>query len=58
MERENATTTKKVNIGRTINKLERLVALASMRGDTEAEQKWMKALEKVANASNLPNICA
>lgn len=47
-----------ISTGQLVNKLENALALAIMRGDKQAEQKFTKALEMAANSTDFPKVSA
>jgi hypothetical protein len=49
---------RKVTTGQLINKLERAIAVANMRGDRDAAERFMKLLASAANSTALRGIVA
>lgn len=45
-------------IGQLINKLERNIALANMRGDTKAAECFRRMLEQAVNSTQFPKVSA
>ena len=50
-------TAKKVTAGSLINKLERNIALANMRGDKVAAASFAKMLAAAVNSTKMPEVC-
>lgn len=48
---------KTVKIGTLVNKLERNIALANMRGDKAAAAKFQRMLEAAVNGTQMPKVC-
>lgn len=48
----------KISTGKLVNKLENAIAVAIMRGDKLAEQKFTKALEMAINSTDFPKVSA
>lgn len=49
---------KRVSIGVLVNKLEKNIALANMRGDRSAAKKFGKMLEAALNGTQMPKVIA
>ena len=49
---------KQVTAGTLVNKLERNIALANMRGDTAAAERFRKMLEQAVNSTKFPKVSA
>ncbi len=50
--------TRNVTTGTIINKLERNIALANMRGDKAAAERFAKMLAAAANSTKMRNVLA
>jgi hypothetical protein len=50
--------TRKPTTGQLINKLERAIALANMRGDVESARMFVKALEVAINSTGMAGFVA
>lgn len=48
----------KVTTGQLINKLEQAIAIANMRGDKAAAERFAKALAAAANSTKMPAVLA
>lgn len=51
-------TKKPVSVGQLINKLERNIALANMRGDVKAAEAFRKMLQAAVNGTQFPKVSA
>jgi hypothetical protein len=49
---------RKVTTGQLINKLERAIAVANMRGDRAAAERFTKVLEAAMNSTNAKAVLA
>lgn len=49
---------RKVTTGQLVNKLERCIALANMRGDKTASERFSKLLEAALNTTQMPKVFA
>lgn len=49
---------KPVSVGRLINKIERNIALANMRGDVKAAETFRRLLEQAVNSTQFPKVSA
>jgi hypothetical protein len=49
---------KHATTGALVNKLENAIAVAMMRGDKVAEQKFTKVLEMAVNSTDFPKVSA
>lgn len=56
MQRKNKT--RKVTTGQLVNKLERCIALANMRGDCAAAERFSKVLASAMNSTQAPSVLA
>jgi hypothetical protein len=52
------TTRKPVSVGQLINKLERNIAIANMRGDSKAAEAFRRMLEQAVNSTQFPKVSA
>lgn len=50
--------TRKVTTGRLINKLERCIAIANMRGDMAAATRFQVMLTQAINSTSFPKVSA
>lgn len=49
---------RKVTTGQLVNKLERCIALANMRGDRAAAERFCKLLASAMNSTQAPSVMA
>lgn len=49
---------RKVTTGQLVNKLERAIAVANMRGDKAAAERLSKALASAINSTRMPRVLA
>lgn len=49
---------RKVTTGQLVNKLERAIAIANMRGDRAAADRLSKMLESAVNSTQMPKVLA
>ena len=48
---------KTANVGTLVNKLERNIALANMRGDKASAAKFQQMLTTAVNSTQMPKVC-